>query len=125
MILLKKLKPTQLKKLEKDCEYDLFEAKLQFMCSNFRKIIEKGIETELLSNVVVRHKMNISSLQLRYLYCITSEDIKIFDKMMTKYSFFEHSQSSEKPVSLPEINDIVADVDEMLNWLSGYNKRKN
>ena len=48
----------------------------------------------------------------------------IFDKMMTKYSFFEHSQSSEKPVSLPEINDIVADVDEMLNWLSGYNKRK-
>ena len=63
-------------------------------------------------------------LQLRYLHIINDDDIKIFERMMTKYSFFEHSQSSEKPVSLPEINDIAADIDEMLNWLNEYNKRK-
>lgn len=114
----------KLRKLQKDCEYDLYEAKLQSVCSNFRKIIEKGIETELLSNVVVRHKMNISSLQLRYLYAIKDEDIEKFEKMMTKYSFYEHSQSSEKPVPLPEIDELDKDVKEMINWLSGFTKRK-
>lgn len=124
---LKKFKEVDLPKLDDlqiAGEYELYYDKLQSLCSKIRKTVEKGIETELLSGVVLRHQMNISSLKIRYMYAIEEDDIKFFEKMMTKYSYQEHSQSSEKPVELPSVDEIKIDIDEMLQWNKNFKKRK-
>lgn len=59
---------------------------------------------------------SVNSLRLRYLYEITKEDIDKFKYMMTKYSAFEHSQSTERPIALPELSEIETDIDDMLRW---------
>lgn len=43
--------------------------------------------------------------------------------MMTKYSAFEHSQSTERPINLPELSEIETDIDDMLKWCKDFNKR--
>ncbi len=124
---LQKFKEVDLPKLndlQSSGEYELYDDKLQSLCSKIRKTVEKGIETELLSGVVLRHQMNISSLKIRYMYAIEEDDIKFFEKMMTKYSYQEHSQSSEKLVELPSIDEIKVDIDEMLQWKKKFTKRK-
>lgn len=78
----------------------------------------------MLSGVVLRHQMNVSSLKIRYINAIEEKDIRFFERMMTKYSFHEHSQSSEKPVGLPSIDEIKNDIDEMLEWKKDFRKRK-
>ena len=110
--------------LQDSGQYELYDDKLQSICSTIRKTIEKGIETELLSGVVLRHQMNVSSLKIRYINAIEEKDIRFFERMMTKYSFHEHSQSSEKPVGLPSIDEIKNDIDEMLEWKKDFKKRK-
>lgn len=124
---LQKFKEVDLPKLndlQSSGEYELYYDKLQSLCSKIRKTVEKGIETELLSGIVLRHQMNISSLKIRYMYAIEEDDIKFFEKMMTKYSYQEHSQSSEKLVELPSIDEIKIDIDEMLQWKKKFTKRK-
>ena len=125
---LQKFKEVDLPKLndlQSSGEYELYYDKLQSLCSKIRKTVEKGIETELLSGVVLRHQMNISTLKIRYMYAIEEDDIKFFEKMMTKYSYQEHSQSSEKLVELPSIDEIKTDIDEMLQWKKKFTKRKD
>ena len=56
-------------------------------------------------------------------FTITKEDIDKFDNMMTKYSAFEHSQSTERPINLPELSEIETDIDDMLKWCKDFNKR--
>lgn len=124
---LKKIKEVDiltLNELQSSGKYELYDDMLQSLCSKIRKIIEKGIETELLSGVVLRHQMNISSLKIRYINAIKEDDVRFFEKMMTKYSFQEHSQSSEKPVDLPSVDEIKSDIDELLQWKADFKKRK-
>lgn len=52
-----------------------------------------------------------------------TERLDKFDSMMTKYSAFEHSQSTERPINLPELSEIETDIDDMLKWCKDFNKR--
>ncbi len=113
----------RIKKLQEQQEYDLAKSKLQSVCSEMRKNIERGIEKVLLNGIVTRYNKNISSQKIGYLNVLSKEDVDLFDKMMTKYSHYEHPQPSEKPVPLPSCNDIIKDVDELLEWYKQYRKR--
>lgn len=42
---------------------------------------------------------------------------------MTKYSFFEHSQPTEAPVTLPLPDEIGADLKKLLDWQAEFAKR--
>lgn len=124
---LNKFKDVDLRKLhelQNTGEYELFDDKLQSLCSKFRKTIEKGIETELLSGIVLRHNKEVSSRKIRYINAVQEDDIKLFDSMMTKYSFQEHSYSSEKTIELPELDEIANDIDEMIKWEADFKKRR-
>ena len=57
---------------------------------------------------------------MRLLYNVQEDDIAVFEKMMTKYSAYEHSQSLERPVSLPELSDIEADIESLLAWCKDF-----
>ena len=54
---------------------------------------------------------------------INSDDCKLLDGYMTKYSKYEHSQPSETPVSIPEPDEIEKDLQDILGWLDEFKKR--
>lgn len=112
-----------LKKQFKNGEYQAYNSGIQALCSNIRKIVEQGIETDLLKSIVTRFDYSVGTQKIRYLHAITKEDIDLFDDMMTKYSCFEHSQSIERPGELPELDEIEADVDKLHSWCADYKKR--
>ena len=99
------------------------DSMIKSLCSDFRKVIEQGISQDLLSGIVSRYGREISSLKIPRLYAITQEDFTLFHNMMSKYSFYEHSQPLETPISLPDITDIETDLNTMETWAKEYDKR--
>ena len=114
----------KLKKLFGNGEYDLYEDKLTAACSKLRTVIERGLETELLSGLVTRYNRNICSQKVRYLNAIEESDVDFFDKMMSKYSCFEHSQPTEKTIPLPDLADFEKDIKSLLDWNDSFSKKK-
>ena len=114
---------SQLKKQYKDGEYESFDKGIKSLCSDFRKIVEQGIETDLLSKIVTRFGYSVNTLRLKYLYVVSHNDIDLFNNMMTKYSAYEHSQSTERPVEIPELSDIETDVNILISWCDDFGKR--
>lgn len=114
-----------LKKQYKSGEYENYNNGIKSLCSDLRKIVEQGIETDLLCGVVTRFGYSVNTLRLKYLYAVTQNDINLFDDLMTKYSVYEHSQSTERPLELPELCDIEKDVDDLIAWCDDFKKRCN
>jgi hypothetical protein len=83
------------------------------------------IETDLLADVVQRFRRAITTQgKLEKLPRITSEDCKLFDTMMTKYSRYEHSQPNEAPVALPDPEDLKVDMEALRDWRSSFMARE-
>lgn len=104
-------------------EYDLANDKLQSICAQLRKSLEIGVEKVLLDGLVTRYNKNISMLKLKSIRKIEDEDIRIFENMMTKYSYQEHSQPSEKPIPLPTTDDVYKDICALIEWNKKFNKK--
>ncbi|MFC1817465.1 hypothetical protein ACFL0B_00025 [Thermodesulfobacteriota bacterium] len=97
----------------------------QSICTETRKLIERLIEFELLADVVQRHRRAINTQgKIEKLSIIDSEDCKVLDEMMTKYSRYEHSQSKEAPVTLPDPDSISEDIKKLKEWRDSFDKRK-
>ena len=47
----------------------------------------------------------------------------MIDDVMTKYSCYEHSQSAEAPVEVPDPDEIEADIDRLLAWHNEFKDR--
>jgi len=70
----------------------------QGICTEFRKLLERTVEDDLLNQVVRRHRRSVTTdNRLAPLPHISPEDCKFIDDLMTKYSCYEHSQSQEMP----------------------------
>jgi len=110
----------QLKKLDSP----LKDLALKAACSNFRILIERSVEDELCSGIINRYQREINTRnKLQRLSAITSTDCALIDGMMTKYSAFEHSQSIDTPTWLPEPDELLKDVQDMLEWCKKFNDR--
>lgn len=109
-----------LKRQFKNQEYESYNDGIKALCSKLRIIVEHGIETDLLQSIVTRFGYSVGSLKVRLLYNIKENDIAVFEQMMTKYSAYEHSQSLERPVDLPELSDIEADIESLLSWCKDF-----
>lgn len=112
-----------IKKAQRNGQFTEADQLTRTLCSDFRKVVEQGIGQDLLSGIVSRFGREIFSLKLPRLYAMTQEDITLFDDMMTKYSYQEHSQPVEAPINLPDIADIEADVKKMQDWAKAYSNR--
>ena len=87
------------------------------ICSDFRILLERMIECELLADVVQRFRRAVNTQgKLDKLARITAEDCKLFDNMMTKYSRYEHSQPNEAPVAPPAPDELKADLEALRDW---------
>ena len=102
-------------------EYDLLA---KGICSDFRILIERFIENDLLADVVQRFRRSVNTMgKIHKLAHISVEDCKMFEEFMTKYSTYEHSQSYETPVMLPEPDELKEDMETVKAWLGEFKKR--
>ncbi|ACC76518.1 AAA family ATPase [Paraburkholderia caribensis] len=114
----------QLRKLHDAAEVEEYEQRAKGVCSDIRILVERCVETILLNNVLLRFRRSITTQNLiGKLAKIRSEDCAMIDDLMTRYSVFEHSQSSELPAECPDIEVIERDVDKLIEWIKEFSGR--
>ena len=95
------------------------------ICSEFRIQLEHIVESVLLSDVVKRHRKDVQTKnRIRNLSKIKYTDCELIEGMMTKYSYFEHSQSDETPVDIPEPDELRSDITTILDWFNNDFKNR-
>ena len=124
---LNSLKNTDLPKARKilnEKGFDAYRSEAKAICSEFRIILERMVEFELMSDVVHRYRRAINMAgKISNLSKISETDCKYFDDLMTKYSRYEHSQSLEAPVALPEPDEFETDFNELIQWQTDFKNR--
>lgn len=94
------------------------------ICSDFRILLERIVEFVLLADVVQRHRRAVNTLgKIQNLVKITTTDCALIEQLMSKYSSYEHSQSSEAPVELPEPDELKTDIELLIVWHNEFTKR--
>ncbi len=111
------------KKTSENGEFEHAEILLKSICSDFRTLVERSIENDLLCGVVQRFQRPVHTLKLKDLAKLKDADCNLLDSLMTKYSGFEHSQPTESPVELPKPDDLLGDMTSLKNWREEYEKR--
>ena len=112
-----------LKKARDNGEFESTEILLKSMCSDFRTLVERSIENDLLCGVVQRFQRPVHTLKIKDLAKLKDSDCNLLDSLMTKYSGFEHSQPTESPVELPEPEELMTDMASLKIWREEYAKR--
>lgn len=112
------------KKAGEKNDSEAYRALAQGICSDFRKLVERSVETDLLNEVVIRHRKSVTTDgRLSKLSNISHGDCQFIDHLMTKYSAFEHSQSNENPVEVPDEADLRKDLEALKKWRDDFKKR--
>lgn len=94
------------------------------ICSDFRILLERIVEFELLADVVTRHRREVHTKgKLHKLAKITNEDCELIEQLMGDFSCFEHSQSMELPVEIPDPDALDQALSKLLNWHEEFSKR--
>lgn len=106
-----------------NADIQAFESELKSCCADFRILVERSVEKILLAGLVERFRRSIQTRQITDLSKIDRADCGLIERMMGKYSRFEHSQPDEMDASLPEVDEFEADVAEMQAWASEFRKR--
>lgn len=95
------------------------------ICSDFRILLERIVEVDLLNSIVLRYRRSIMTKdKLEPLVKINQSDIKLIEDMMTKYSIYEHSQSASIPTKPIDPTDLDNDMKEVSVWLTKFKTRK-
>lgn len=103
---------------------EAYELVAKGICSDLRILIERLIENELLADVIQRFRRAVNTMGKIYkLAYINRDDCQLFDDFMTKYSKYEHSQSNETPVMLPEPCELQEDINKIKSWIEEYRNR--
>lgn len=125
---LKDLKNNRLQKAKKSFKEegaDVYYPLAKAICSDIRILMERVVEIELLADVVQRHRRELHTLnKVDKLAKITLEDCRFIEKVMGDFSTYEHSQSDEAPVEIPDPENIEASIDSILAWHDEFKNRK-
>jgi energy-coupling factor transporter ATP-binding protein EcfA2 len=111
------------KKANDNGDFEQAEIFIKSICSDFRTLVERAIENDLLCGVVQRFQRPVHTLKLKDLAKLRESDCEMLDSLMTKYSGFEHSQPSESPIELPKPHELLADLIALKGWREDYSKR--
>lgn len=102
-----------------------YRALAQGICSDFRKLIERSVEEDLLNKVVLRHRRSVTTEgRLAQLHGILPDECNVIDDLMTRYSCFEHSQSGETPIIIPEADALKIDIERLITWRKALSERR-
>ncbi len=115
----------QAKKVGEAAGGDAYRALAQGICGDFRKLLERTIEDDLLNSIVRRHRRSVTTdNKLSALSVISANDCDFIDGLMTKYSCYEHSQSQETPVFIPEESELRQDIESLQQWRKDLEVRR-
>ncbi|NLO55773.1 MAG: AAA family ATPase [Thermovirga sp.] len=104
--------------------FDAYKTRAMNICIEFRILLERMIEHELMSDVVQRYRRAINTMgKICNLAKISEADCKYFDELMTKYSKYGHSQPPEAPVTIPEPDELREDFDGLREWQKEFKNR--
>ncbi|WP_339097891.1 AAA family ATPase [Pectobacterium brasiliense] len=114
----------RLRKLYEQSEVEDYDHLSKGICSDFRIVMERCVESILLNDVLQRFRRDIQTKnRIGSLAKIQTEDCLLFDDLITRYSVFEHSQSEELPAQSVELEELEVDVQNLLTWLENFEKR--
>ncbi|GAB5101224.1 AAA family ATPase [Caballeronia sp. HLA56] len=114
----------QLRKLHDEADVAGYDEKVKGICSDVRILVEKCVETILLNDVLIRFRRSITTQnKIGKLAKIKADDCALIDDLMTRYSVFEHSQSTELPAECPDVDVLEKDVDVMIAWIKEFTER--
>lgn len=103
-----------------------YEIMANNICKQIRILIERIVESTFLADVMIRHRRSIKTHNIVHkLAAIEKEDCAMIDRFMTKYSKYEHSQSGELPVRLPQPEELDTDLADLIAWHDGYLKKRD
>jgi energy-coupling factor transporter ATP-binding protein EcfA2 len=124
---LKKLRDERLARARKtytDVGGEEYAWQSKAICSDFRILLERVVEVDLLADVVQRFRRGIQTQnKIQKLAAITDADVAMIERLMTKYSIYEHSQPTEAPVEPLSPDDLNADLTEVINWHAEFSAR--
>lgn len=110
----------KLKKLDDTSEE--YHNQFHNICHEFRNIVEKSIEEVLIGGVVQRFRKDVQTQNRLYrLAEITKEDCEMFDQLMTKYSYYDHSMSDEAPLIELTYDELETDLIQLQSWIKERN----
>jgi len=96
----------------------------KMICGNIRITLEKVIEFDMMSDVVQRFRRPIITKdKIQNLAKISTPDCEYIDRLMTKYSRYEHSQPVEAPVQMPEPDELETDLTQLRDWRKEFSDR--
>ena len=114
----------QIRKLRDQGDVQVYDERINGVCSDFRIVVERTVETILLSEVVLRFRRSLETKgRIANLAKIRSSDCSLIDELMTRYSAFEHSQPDELPAECPDIDDLDSDVTKLAAWITEFGAR--
>lgn len=104
--------------------YDSYYPLAKAICSDFRILLERIIETDFLADVVARHRRSVTTQgKFHKLAKITPDDCAFIEGLMGEFSCFEHSQSEELPVEVPEPDQLDEVLTNVIAWHEEFSKR--
>jgi len=103
---------------------EAYSIQAKAICSEIRVAIERLVESTLLNGIVLRFRRPVNTLnKLDKLSKIKPADCKLIDDLMTEYSKYEHSQSGEAPVAMPDPDQLERDLRRLQVWQEEFSKR--
>jgi len=104
--------------------YDSYYPLAKAICSDFRILLERIVEFELLADVVTRHRRAVNTKgKIHNLAKITSDDCDVIEQLMDDFSCFEHSQSDESPVEVPDPEILDMALSKLIDWHDEFRER--
>lgn len=88
-------------------------------------VADQSVEEDLLNKVVLRHRRSVTTDgRLAQLHGILPDECNVIDDLMTRYSCFEHSQSGEAPIIIPEADALKIDIEKLITWRKDLSERR-
>jgi hypothetical protein len=104
--------------------FSAYKLLAQGICSEFRKLVERSVEEDLISKVVLRHRRSVTTdNRIENLAKITTNDCSYLDGLMSKYSAYMHSQSTETPIEFPPEPELRDDIEGLKTWRETFKQR--
>lgn len=114
----------QAKKALKNDGTEIYNIHAKSICSEFRILIERIIEQELLGGIVLRHQRKLTTnKKLNILTKIKKEDCDLLEGLMSEFSVYEHSQSAEAPAEPPAPEALELSLKKVIDWNEEFSKR--